>query len=112
MLELTSVLPTPTSGPQSRWPPNRWATAAASMWLAFRSPAPGVTTPCRSASGSFAKATSKSAAMSRRRAIAYGEEQSMRILPSQSSGTNRKVGSSSSETTVMSRPWRSAIACQ
>ena len=36
----------------------------------------------------------------------------MRILPSQSSGTNRNVGSSSSLTISMSRPSRSLIACQ
>ena len=45
-------------------------------------------------------------------AIAAGEEQSIRILPSQSSVMNRQVGSTSGLTTVRSRPCRSAIAAQ
>ena len=85
---------------------------AARWWFGLSSPADGVTMPWRSASGSLANATSKRSAMSRSRAIAYGDEQSMRILPSQSSGTKRNVGSSSSLTISRSSPWRSRIACQ
>ena len=44
--------------------------------------------------------------------MAYGEEQSIRILPSQSTVMNRKVGSTTSLTTAMSRPHRSAIRGQ
>ena len=84
----------------------------ARWWLGFSSPADGVTMPCRSASGSLANATSKRSAMSRRRAIACGDEQSMRILPSQSSGTKRNVGSSSALTTSSSMPLDSAIRSQ
>ena len=84
----------------------------ARWWLGFSSPAPGVTIPWRSASGSLAKATSNWSARSRSLAIAYGDEQSMRILPSQSRGTKRKVGSTWSLVIVRSRPWRSAIAAQ
>ena len=85
---------------------------AARWWLGFSSPALGVTIPWRSASGSLAKATSKLVGQIAQPAIAYGEEQSMRILPSQSSGTKRKVGSTASLVTVRSSPWRSAMACQ
>jgi hypothetical protein len=45
-------------------------------------------------------------------AIAEGEEQSIRILPSQSSVMNRQVGSTSGLMTVRSMPSRSAIAPQ
>ena len=68
--------------------------------------------PWRSASGSLANATSKRSRISVRRAIAYGDEQSMRILPSQSSGTNRNVGSTASLTISSSSPCVSAIAAQ
>ncbi len=44
--------------------------------------------------------------------MAYGEEQSMRILPSQSSVMNRQVGSVSGFTTVRSRRCCSAIRPQ
>ena len=44
--------------------------------------------------------------------MAYGDEESMRTLPSQSSGTKRNVGSSVSLTTSRSILWRSAIASQ
>jgi hypothetical protein len=44
--------------------------------------------------------------------MAEGEEQSMRILPSQSSVMKRQVGSTSGFTTVRSRRCRSAIAPQ
>lgn len=46
-----------------------------------------------------------------RLAIAEGE-QSIRILPSQSSVMNRHVASTSGLTTVRSSPWRSPIAPQ
>ena len=45
-------------------------------------------------------------------AIALGEEQSIRILPSQSSVMKRHVGSTSGLITVRSRWWRSAISPQ
>jgi hypothetical protein len=45
-------------------------------------------------------------------AIAYGDEQSIRILPSQSSVMNRHVGSVSGFTTVRSSRCRSAISPQ
>ena len=45
-------------------------------------------------------------------AIAYGEEQSIRILPSWSSVMNAKVGSTVRFTTVMSRPYSAAIGSQ
>jgi hypothetical protein len=45
-------------------------------------------------------------------AIAYGDEQSIRILPSQSSVMNRQVGSTSGLTTVRSRPYRAPISPQ
>ena len=85
---------------------------AARWWFGLSSPADGVTMPWRSASGSLANATSKRPARSRSRAIAHGDEQSIRIVPSQSSGTKRKVGSTASLTISSSRRWRSAIACQ
>ena len=44
--------------------------------------------------------------------MAYGEEQSIRILPSQSSVMNRKVASTTGLTTVRSSPNRSAISPQ
>ena len=80
--------------------------------MGFSSPAAGVTMPWRSASGSLANATSKRSRISVSRAIAYGDEQSIRILPSQSSGTKRNVGSSSSLTISRSSPCTSAIAAQ
>ena len=46
------------------------------------------------------------------KAIAEGEEQSIRILPSQSSVMKRQVGSTSGFTTVRSRPCRSPISPQ
>jgi hypothetical protein len=45
-------------------------------------------------------------------AIAYGDEQSIRIRPSQSRVMNRKVASTTGLTTVRSRPNRSAISPQ
>ena len=85
---------------------------AARWWFGFSSPADGVTMPWRSASGSLANATSKRSRISVSRAIAYGDEQSIRILPSQSSGTNENVGSTASLTISRSSTWRSAIAAQ
>ncbi len=60
--------------------------------------------PCRSASVSLANATSNLSRIAIRPAIASGEEQSMRILPSQSTVMNRNVGSTSSLTIVASIP--------
>jgi hypothetical protein len=45
-------------------------------------------------------------------AMADGDEQSMRILPSQSSVMKRQVGSTRGFTTVRSSRWRSAISPQ
>src|SRR5690606_16289562 len=45
-------------------------------------------------------------------AIAYGDEQSMRILPSQSSVMNAQRGSTCGLTTVRSSPYRSPISPQ
>jgi hypothetical protein len=80
--------------------------------LGFISPASGVTMPCRSASASLPVAMSNSSLRPISEAIAYGDEQSIRILPSQSSVMKRQVGSTSGLTTVRSRPCRSAIAPQ
>ena len=66
--------------------------------------------PWRSASGSQATATSNWSLYSIRPLITYGDEQSIRILPSWSSGTNRNVGSTSSLTTSRLSWWRSAMA--
>ena len=71
-----------------------------------------VTMPWRSASGSLAKATSKESATVINRAMAYGDEQSILIFPSQSTVMKRKVGSTTSLTTARSSPWRSAIRGQ
>jgi hypothetical protein len=71
--------------------------------LGFISPPSGVTIPCRSASVSFPVATANSCWRAIRLAMAYGEEQSIRILPSQSSVMNRNVGSTLGLTTVRSR---------
>jgi len=70
-------------------------------------PASGVTMPWRSASVSLPVAMSYGASapiLPSREAIALGEEQSIRILPSQSSVMKRKVGSTSGFTTVRSSP--------
>ena len=68
--------------------------------------------PCRSASVSLPKATSNRSRIAISPAIANGEEQSIRIFPSQSSGMNRNVGSTAGFTTVRFRPYRSAIGSQ
>ena len=86
--------------------------ATARKWLGFISPASGVTMPCRSASASLPVAMSKRSFWATSEAIADGEEQSIRILPSQSRVMKRQVGSTSGLTTVRSRPCRSAIAPQ
>ena len=86
--------------------------ATARKWLGFISPASGVTMPWRSASASFPVATWNSSRRPISDAMASGDEQSMRILPSQSSVMNRHVGSTTGLTTVRSSRWRSAIAAQ
>ena len=68
--------------------------------------------PCRSASVSLPVAIANSAARPISEAIAYGDEQSIRIRPSQSSVMNRNVASTSGLTTVRSSPYRSAISPQ
>ena len=60
--------------------------------------------PCRSESASLPVAMSYSSLRPISEAIADGEEQSIRILPSQSRVMNRQVGSTSGLTTVRSRP--------
>ncbi len=80
--------------------------------MGFISPS-AVTMPCRSASASLPVAMANS--VPRRdtsEAIAYGDEQSIRILPSQSSVMNPNCGSTSGLTTVRSSRCRSAIAPQ
>ena len=79
--------------------------------MGFISPPSGVTIPCRSLSASLPVAMSNGAATPAaglmrvtRDAIAYGDEQSMRILPSQSSVMNAHRGSTVGFTTVRSRP--------
>ena len=76
------------------------------------SPASGVTMPCRSASASLPEAMSYLSFCATRLAMALGELQSMRILPSQSSVMKRQVGSTSGLTTVRFSLWRSAMAPQ
>ena len=68
--------------------------------------------PCRSASVSLPVAMANSSRRPISDAIAYGDEQSIRILPSQSSVMNRKVASTTGLTTVRSSPNRSAISPQ
>ena len=73
-------------------------------------PASGVTMPWRSESASLPVAMSKvvsafgSVIFCTSEAIAYGEEQSMRILPSQSRVMKAQRGSTVGFTTVRSRP--------
>ncbi len=102
--ELTSVLPTLASCGQDSRCSNRYWIATARKWFGFISPASGVTMPCRSESASFPVATSYAARLSTSDAIAYGDEQSIRILPSQSRFMNRNVGSTSGLTMVSSKP--------
>ena len=68
--------------------------------------------PCRSASASLPVAIWNSSLRRTSEAMADGDEQSIRILPSQSSVMNRQVGSTTGLTTVRSIPCRSAIAAQ
>ena len=68
--------------------------------------------PCRSASASLPVAIWNWSFFEISDAIAYGEEQSIRILPSQSRVMNRNVGSTSGFTTVRSRLCRDAISPQ
>ena len=44
--------------------------------------------------------------------MAYGDEQSVRILPSQSTVMKRNVGSTASFTTVTAIPYRAMIGSQ
>jgi len=80
--------------------------------LGFINPAVGVTIPWRSASASFAKATSKRSRMPTSGTMAYGDEQSVRILPSQSTVMKRNVGSTALFTTVAAIPYRAMIGSQ
>ncbi len=80
--------------------------------MGFSNPPSGVTMPWRSASASLPVAIVNWSRLPISDAIALGDEQSMRILPSQSSVMKRHVGSTSGLTTVRSRRWRSAIAAQ
>ena len=109
----TSVLPTATPVPQAgRASPNRYDTNAASTWLGFISPAPGTTTPWRSASASLPSERSNRSRSSTSRAIANGDDGSMRMRPSQSSVMNAQRGSTTVLVTVRSSPYRSPIAAQ
>ena len=83
--------------------------------MGLSSPPSGVTMPCRSESASLPVAMSYGASpdiFPTSEAIAIGDEQSIRILPSQSSVMNRHVGSTRGLTTVRSSRCRSAIAAQ
>ena len=80
--------------------------------MGFINPAVGVTIPWRSWSASLAKATSKRSRMATSGAMAYGDEQSVRILPSQSTVMKRNVGSTTSFTTVNAIPYRAMIGPQ
>ena len=80
--------------------------------MGFISPASGVTMPCRSESASLPVAMSKASRWAIKLAIADGDEQSIRILPSQSSVMKRQVASTRGLTTVRSRRCRSAMAPQ
>ena len=68
--------------------------------------------PCRSLSASLPVAIWYWSRLPIRDAIANGDEQSIRILPSQSSVMNDHCGSTRGLTTVRSSPSRSAIAPQ
>ncbi len=68
--------------------------------------------PWRSWSVSQAKATSKRSLFSISPAMACGELQSMRILPSQSRRMKRKVGSTTVDSTSSGKPKRSAMRGQ
>src|SRR3954451_1845534 len=66
------------------------------------------TIPCRSASVSLANAMSNFSFIASSRSIGYFDEQSIRILPSQSRGMVLNVGSTVSSVTVRSSLNRSA----
>jgi len=68
--------------------------------------------PCRSESASLPVAIWNRSFCATREAIAEGDEQSIRILPSQSRVMNRHVASTSGFTTVRSSRWRVAISAQ
>ena len=72
--------------------------------MGFSSPASGVTTPWRSASASLPVEMSKRSRAAMSEAMAFGDEQSIRILPSVSSVMNRHVASTSGLTTVRFSP--------
>ncbi len=80
--------------------------------MGFIRPASGVTMPWRSASASLPVAIWYSSLRWISDAIALGDEQSIRIFPSQSRVMKRHVGSTSGFTTVRSSRWRSAISPQ
>jgi hypothetical protein len=80
--------------------------------LGFIRPPSGVTMPCRSASASLPVASWNLSFWAISEAIAYGELQSIRILPSQSRVMNPKVGSTFGFTTVRSSPYREPISPQ
>ncbi len=80
--------------------------------MGFIRPPSGVTMPCRSESASLPVAIAYWSFAPISEAIAEGEEQSIRILPSQSSVMNRKVASTSGLTTSRLSRWRSAISPQ
>ena len=111
----TSVLPMAASARQPVRAPYRYSIATARKWLGFISPPSGVTMPCRSLSASLPVAMSYPAPASilaSSEAIADGDEQSIRILPSQSRVMKRQVASTRGLTTVRSSRCRSAIAPQ
>ena len=83
MLLLTSVLPTAALRRPLAVSAEEVCDAGREMVVGVEQPRAGVTMPCLSASGSLANATSKSSLSSVRRAIAWGEEQSilMRAVP-------------------------------
>ena len=68
--------------------------------------------PCRSLSGSFAKATRKRSFSPTSPAMAQGLEQSMRILPSWSTVMKAKRGSTTGFTTFTSSPWMALMGSQ
>ena len=112
MLLLTRVLPTAVLSRPSAPVAVQVRDRHRQVMVGVEQAAARVTTPCRSESVSLAQARSKSSLSRMRLAIAYGEEQSIRILPSRSTVMNRKVGSTVLLTTVIGRLCRSAISCQ
>jgi hypothetical protein len=71
-----------------------------------------VTIPCRSESGSFAKATRNRSLSPTSPAMAHGLEQSIRILPSWSTVMKAKRGSTTGFTTFTSRPYSELMGSQ